>query len=707
MELKKFKRYQGRIISLLKKRSELTTEKEIRQILGVKKHHFPVFEKALDDLVQSRRIVRDSEKKGYQISSQTNSVTGELRITRGGFGFVTAKNNPVDVYVGRDHLNTAFDRDIVEVKLYAKKKGKNLEGFVTKIVERKKIHFVGTFHQTEYYGFVVPDDQRVYRDFFIAKENQKQARDGHKVLVEMQKWDTDHLNPEGKILEIIGFPGEPGVDVTAVAYSFNIPVRFPEEVEKEAGRIEEKITADEIKKRTDLRELVTFTIDPQDARDYDDAISLEKLENGNLLLGVHIADVSYYVAENSKLDVEAFKRGTSTYLVDMVIPMLPEKLSNKICSLTADEDKLTYSCLMEIDRACDVVAYEIVPSLIKSKKRFTYENVQKIFDSGTDGKLQNTLAEMRELSRRLTEKRFEEGGIDFETPEITFELDEKGFPEKIIRKERLESHRLVEEFMLMANKTVAAHIKKISPEKARLPFIYRVHEKPDQEKMKNFFDFLKALEIKFHPVKKVTSFYLQKLLSSIKGTKEEFVIEEVALRSMMKAVYGTDNIGHFGLGFHDYTHFTSPIRRYPDLVVHRLLKKYAVENSVENQSEVLRYLKRVCDQSNTTERTAMEAERESIKKKQVEYISRRIGNEYTGVISGVMSFGIFVELIDTLVEGLVHIKNLEDDFYLYDEKTYTLVGRDSNRLLRLGDEVKIRVDKVSLEDGKVDFMLIG
>ena len=706
MEPKKLKKFQRKIISLLKKQKNSMPEKELRQQLGIKKSNFRLYEQAMHDLLQTRRIVTDTKKGGFLVSSQSNIVSGEVRLTRGGFGFVSVKDEPLDIFISRDHLNTALDKDIVEVKLYAKKKGKNLEGFVTRIIERKRNRFVGTFHQTAYYGFVVPDDTKIYRDFFVAKENQKEAKEGQKVLVGMEKWDTDHLNPEGKILEILGFPGEPGVDVAAVAYSFNISVKFPAGVEEEAALISDKVPADEISKRRDLRAWETFTIDPPDARDFDDAVSLQKLPNGNQLLGVHIADVSHYVREQSKTDREAFQRGTSTYLVDTVIPMLPEKLSNQICSLQPRVDRLTFSCLMELDNTYTVTAYQILPSVINSNKRFSYQEVQDIVDGRTDHALKATLQEMTSLSHRLTEKRFREGGIDFETPEVNFELDDKGFPVKIIRKARLDSHRLVEEFMLLANKTVAAHIRKISPEKNLLPFIYRVHEKPDKEKMGKFFEFLHALEINFQPVKKVTSTWMQNLLSSIKGSKEEFVIEEVALRSMMKAVYGTDNIGHFGLGFDDYTHFTSPIRRYPDLIVHRLLKTYASGPPAHDRLPKTGELKKICDQSNATERTAQEAERESIRQKQTAYISRHIGEQYTGIISGVMSFGIFVELTDTLVEGLVHIKNLDDDFYLYDEKTYRLVGRDTNRLLRLGDEVTIKVEQVNLEEGKVDFTLV-
>jgi ribonuclease R len=361
---------------------------------------------------------------------------------------------------------------------------------------------------------------------------------------------------------------------------------------------------------------------------------------------------------------------------------------------------------MEVTTDGKVVDYSIQPTVINSKRRFSYEEVQHIIDEKKDDPHFSLLNDMMNFSKILTQKRFKEGGIDFETPEVEILLDTKGLPVKIMRKERLDSHRLIEEFMLLANKTVATHIEKQVIREQKLPFIYRIHQMPDDEKMKNFFDFLRALGVKFQPINKVTSMYLQKLLKSIKGTKEEFVIEEIALRSMMKAEYSTDNIGHFGLGFENYTHFTSPIRRYPDLIVHRLLKEYEKKDTKQLKADTINYLKKVCEKSNAMERIALEAERESIKKKQVEYISTKIGEEFHGIISGVMSFGIFVELIETLVEGLVHIKDLDDDYYIYDEKTYTLVGRDTDRILRLGDEVKIKVVRVNPEEGKVDFKLL-
>jgi ribonuclease R len=701
MPSKAQKKIEQEIVSILAKDKNGLSAKQLSAELFIRKKNYHLFQKALNSLIYTHQIFKIKGSKKYRVGTQSRVIQGELRMTKGGFGFVHDEQNDVDVFVGRDHLNTALDLDIVEVKLYAKSRGKSEDGYVTKILERKRKFFVGTFHQTTYYGFVVPDDPKIYRDFFVPKEKQNDAEDGQKVVVNLEKWDSDHLNPEGFITEIIGWPGDAGVDVASVAHSFQLMTSFPENVDTAAQKISSGGLEKEIKGRLDLRNQVCFTIDPEDAKDFDDAVSLEKHPDGTLELGVHIADVSYYVLPDSDIDKEAFKRATSVYLVDRVLPMLPEHLSNELCSLQPQRDRLTMSCFMKLDSNFEVSSYRILPSVINSKNRFTYEEVQDIVNGEKNHSFSDILNSMWRLSKQLTEKRLEEGGIDFETPEVSFDLDQKGFPVAINRKERLDSHRMIEEFMLLANKTVARHVKKISSENQLLPFIYRIHAKPDPEKMLKFFDFLHAFGYKIKPVQKVSAKYFQQIIEKIKGTPEEIIIEEVALRSMMKAVYSTDNVGHFGLGFEDYTHFTSPIRRYPDLVVHRLLKAYASHNATYGIKE----LKKICEQASRMERTALEAERESVRMKQNEYISQHIDEEFDGIISGVTSFGIYVELPETLVEGLVHIRNLEG-YYIYEEKTYTLMNTKTGRKLRLGDPVRIKVTKVNLEAGKVDFKLV-
>lgn len=706
MSRKISKKLQKAIIEYLKQTPGVpVSRKIISHVLGIRKSDYYLFMNSLVALAKSGRIIH-VKKMHYAYPQGTKKLIGELRTTRSGYGFVSVEGQDVDIFVSQPNLNTAFDRDTVEVQLYAASRGKRLEGFVKKIHKRFREFIVGTYHKTDYYSYVVPDDLKIYRDIIVHEEKALHAQNGQKVLVSFDRWEYDQHNPEGTIVEVLGNPDDPGVDVASIAYSFNLPVTFTDQLEKEAKTIPAKPPKQELKNRLDLRKLTCFTIDPADAKDFDDAISLEKLENGNLRLGVHIADVSYYVEENSNIDKEALKRGTSVYLVDRVIPMLPEYLSNNLCSLKPKTDRLTFTCFMEYNENLEVAGYEIYPSVIHSDRRFTYEEVQDIIDGGINDELSDVIKDMHWLSRGLTKKRFESGGIDFETPEVSFILDEKGQPVEIIPRKRLDSHRLVEEFMLAANQTIARHIKKISPQKsALLPFLYRVHEKPDETKMQRFFELLAALEIPFKPIKRISSKFFQEVLNSIKGSNEETVIEEVALRSMMKAVYSEKSIGHFGLGFKDYTHFTSPIRRYPDLMVHRLLKQYAKSTDVKS-SELNKKVKKICQQSSRMERLAIEAERESIKLKQSEYIRKHIGEIFTGLVSGVMSFGIFVELHETFVEGIIPIAEMTDDFYIYDEKTYSMVGRDTDKLIRLGDEVRIRVETVDLEKKSIEFVLL-
>lgn len=699
------KSIQQSILRLLKQNPGIPLpRKQISHFLNIQKKNYHVFEASLNDLVKNGFIHKT--KGSLYVYQSISRLTGELRTARAGYGFVVVEGQEQDIFVAASNMNTAFDRDIVEVQLYAQTSGKRQEGFITQVVKRFREEIVGTYRKTEYYSFVVPDSPKIYRDIVVPENQSLQAKDGQKVLVKFDNWEKEQHNPEGHIIEVLGNADDPGVDIISVAYAFNLPVYFPKKVEQEAAQVRDNITKEDLQGRLDLRDLLCFTIDPIDAKDFDDAVSLEDLPNGNQRLGVHIADVSHFVRPDTELENEAFRRGTSVYLVDRVIPMLPERLSSDLCSLKPNVDRFTFTCFMEIDADLKVVDYHIQPSIINSKRRFNYEEFQEIFDQKKDDRLLPVMEKMFNLSRRITRKRFAEGSIDFETPEVRFVLDEKGQPVEVIPKKRLDSHRLVEEFMLLANKTVAEHIKKISPAKGQvLPFIYRVHEKPDMEKMNKFFNFLKALGIKFKPVKRVTSLYFQSIIESIKGTPEETIIEEVALRSMMKAVYSEKNIGHFGLSFQDYTHFTSPIRRYPDLTVHRMLKAYA-SDEIKDPKQTLKKLRKIAEQSTKMERLAVEAERESIKLKQVEYIKQHLGETFHGLISGVTAYGIYVELEETFIEGFVQMTNMQDDFYIYDEATYSMTGRHTGRQVRLGDRVEIRVESVNLEKREIDFILL-
>lgn len=693
------------ILALLKQHpGSKLPRKQISHFLKIKKQNYHIFEASLNKLVKDGVVKKGAGNKyGYH---QVSRFTGELVTARAGFGFVVVPDLEEDIFVSRSNLNTAFDRDTVEVQLYAKTRGKRLEGFIVNVVNRFRSEIVGTFRETDYYSYIIPDSPKIYRDIVVPANKTLGAKDGQKVLVTFDNWDNAQHNPEGHIIEVLGDADAPGVDIVSVAYSYNLPVKFSKKLEAEAAKAPKRISTKEIEKRLDLRDLLCFTIDPHDAKDFDDAVSLEKLENGNQRLGVHIADVSHFVEADSVLDKEAFNRGTSVYLVDRVIPMLPENLSNNLCSLRPNVNRLAFTCFMELDAKLNVVNYQIKPSVIKSKKRFTYEAFQELYESQKDSPYLEAANAMFKLSKKLTAQRFEKGGIDFETPEVKFELDEKGQPVKIIPKVRMDSHRLVEEFMLMANQTVAKHIYNISPNRnTPLPFLYRIHEKPSMDKMTNFYTFLKAIGVKVKAPKKISSKFFQDVLSSIKGSAEESIIEHVALRSMMKAVYSSKNEGHFGLSFEYYTHFTSPIRRYSDLIVHRLLKQYAGKE-MEAPKKLQKKIDEICEQTSKMERLAIEAERESIKLKQCEYITRHIDEQFHGIISGVTAYGIYVEIMENHIEGFVQMTNMLDDYYIYDEASYSMTGKHTGRHIRLGDQVEIRVKAVNLEKREIDFTLL-
>jgi ribonuclease R len=674
---------------------------------------FRLLSRALNELYQEKSIERQNRKRyGHTVPPSSQRLKGVLSFYQSTATVRLLPPAEGKIMIPSRFVGTALDGDTVSVAPLAHTADREhesdelVEGEIIEVIERSGKPIVGILEKGKHFFFVVPDSKKVERDIYIPKEKTKGAKPGQKVVACIDFWESRNLNPEGHVIEVIGKSGDVGVEMTAVAREFQLPLHFPKGVLSETETIPDTISSEEIKKRVDLRELVCFTIDPEDAKDFDDAVSLEVLPNGNYRLGVHIADVSHYVREHTALDAEAYKRGTSVYLADEVIPMLPEKLSNNLCSLRPHEDRLAYSALMTVTRQGAVKEYDIVKSVIHSKHRFTYEDVQQIITTG-HGKFAEEIKQMHALSQTLLKKRLREGSIDFESLETKFRFNEKGEPTQIVKKERLDAHRLVEDFMLLANQVVAKHIGLVRKEEHARPFIYRIHDAPPPDKLNDLASFVEHLGYSLNVKSGITSRALQKLLNDVKGKEEENVINEVAIRSMAKAIYSESNIGHFGLGFKYYTHFTSPIRRYPDLIVHRLLDEYNRKVTLKRAGQLSATLPEICKYSSDRERVAMEAERASVKVMRVEYMKRHLGDEFDAIISGVTNFGLFVEITDSLVEGLIRVRDMEDDYYTYDEKHYALIGRRTKKRYRLGDKVRIQVVRVNPEDRQIDFILVN
>ncbi|HTY11775.1 MAG TPA: ribonuclease R [Bacteroidota bacterium] len=658
-----------------------------------------------------RKVLSHSRGKGYSRRPLEQTVRGMLSMSKQKYGFVTVPGSAFgEIYIGPKSLGTALDGDTVDVSLFApdrnkKRADEKIEGEIVRVISRAHDEFVGTLEQSKNFYFVVIDDRKIPRDIYVAPDALNGARPGDKVVVAFESWESDLQNPEGRIVEVIGRSGDSGAEVASVIKAFRLPTSFPRDVESFVKDIAETIAEEEIARRRDLRAVTCFTIDPDDAKDFDDAVSIEPLGPGAYRLGVHIADVSAYVKEGTALDAEAFNRGTSVYLANQVVPMLPEKLSNDLCSLKPNVDRLAYSCIMDVSEKGKVKDYEIVKSVINSKRRFTYEDVEHILDAGK-GEHADALKALWSLARALKEKRMKNGSIDFDSPEAKFRYDDRGKPVEVRIKQRLKSHQLVEECMLLANYTVAAHVGKKKKEEDVSPFVYRIHDSPDREKIRELSVFVEKFGYSLNVSESVSSKDLQKLLDRVRGTPEENVINEVSLRAMAKAVYSERNIGHFGLAFDYYTHFTSPIRRYPDLVVHRMLDEYAKGMPHARRKHFIETLPRVCKWSSDRERVAMEAERASVKVMQAEYMKQHLGDEFEGVISGVTNYGMYVEINDLLVEGMIHVRNIGDDYYEHDEKHYSLVGRRTGRTFRLGDSIAVKVVSVNVENKEIDFACV-
>jgi ribonuclease R len=640
-------------------------------------------------------------KRYLRPKSKPDKLIGVLKISdKVNYGFVLMDDESLgDIFIPERYLGTAFDGDTVEVELFARKRGKSAEGKVIEVVKRSREEIVGVLRKSKSFYFVSPDDRSIHRDIYISGKFLNNAVDGDKVSVKNIDWTNPLLNPEGEIAEVLGKAGTYDAEIASIAKEIGLSFKFPSEVLTAAEKITVQVPEAELEKRLDLRNEQIVTIDPDDAKDFDDAVSLKKLDNGNYELGIHIADVSHYVRKDSVIYDEALRRGNSVYLVAKVIPMLPESLSNNICSLVPNEDRLTYSVIAEITPVGKIISYDIRKSIINSKHRFTYKEVQKILDDGK-GEYFDLLYHLNKLARTLRRKRTQKGSINFHTPEVEFKLNEQGEPLNIEIKVLLESHSLIEEFMLLANQVVAGHIVTMNDELAE-QFVYRIHDLPDQEKLAEFASFVRSLGFSFNPKAATKSKQFQNLLEEVKGTDEEAVVNEVAIRSMAKAVYSTNNIGHYGLAFENYTHFTSPIRRFADLIVHMLIFDFIETGTLNSFSK--EELEEICDHISAQERKAINAERLSVKLKQIEYLQNKTGEKFPGIISGITNFGIFIQLNENLAEGLVRLSTIENDFYIFDEKNHSLVGRDTGKRYRLGDKVYVKLVRTDKERRMIDF----
>jgi len=653
-------------------------------------------------LLEKKAEVYQSRAKKYMLLINSHLKVGKFIGNRKGFGFVEVTGEQ-DIFIAKPDTNGAIHGDTVVIEVT--KKNFKPEGRILSIVNRENKLYVGEFYYAKKKGHIIFDDNKISIEIEIDENKTMNAMDGHKVIVKIG--DKIKANTyKGEVVKIIGHKNDPGVDILSVIAKYGFSDKFSDEVMKELDDIPNEIDENDIKNRRDLREEEIFTIDGDDAKDLDDAVSLKILENGNYFLGVHIADVSYYVKENSEIDKEAFNRATSVYLVDRVLPMLPHKLSNGICSLNGGVDRFAVSCTMEINDKGDVVSYDIFPSVINSKLRMTYKKVNDILEKNIVDEaykpFEQTLRKMKELSDILRENKDKRGYIDFDIPEAKILVDEKGVPTDVVLRERGKGEMLIEDFMIVANETVATHINYLT-----LPFIYRIHGEPNQEKLNSFLNFTGALGYKITgKLKKSSPKSVQMLLNSLKDKEEFQILSTILLRSMQKAVYSESNIGHFGLGSTCYTHFTSPIRRYPDTTVHRLLRTYIFENKMDNRTIEIMNEKMpfIAEHTSEKEVDAIECEREVDDMKMAEYMEKHIGEKFTGRISGVMNFGIFVEL-DNLIEGLIKIENLDDDFYIYDEENYRLIGRRNKKQYRLGDKIDVTVLNASKQTKTIDFIL--
>ena len=649
-------------------------------------------------VMEKEEIIELVERGKYRYIPDFSLFTGKVEFTQRGAAFVLVDELDEDIYVSKSLTGMALNGDTVTVELIRQKKGSRLEGKIIEVVERARTEFVGTVQRMKKFAFVIPDNSRVHVDFFVTLDNLNKAKDGDKVIVDILDWPISAPNPNGKVSKILGKAGEHNTEMHAIVAEFGFKTDFEKNVIADADGFPDNISQAEIKKRKDLRQTLTFTIDPVDAKDFDDAISYKKLDNGNHEVGVHIADVSHYVRPNSALDDEAYERATSVYLVDRTIPMLPERISNHLCSLKPNVDRLAFAVIFELDNNAKIVNYWVGKTVIHSDRRFSYEEAQEVIE-GKSKEYKTEIQLLNQLAHKLRDQRFKNGAISFESDEFRFKLDENGKPIEVIKKVRVDAHKMIEDYMLLANKTVAKHV--YTKIKKTLP--YRVHESPNTEKMAFFIQTAKKFGYNIDTKSNAAiSSSINSMVERSEGKVEANILHPLAIRSMEKAVYTTKDTYHFGLNFDYYTHFTSPIRRYPDLIVHRLLFDYLNKKPAPNSEDI----EKACKHSSQMEQKATQAERASSKYKQIEYLSDYIGEEFDGIISGVTEWGIFVELKDNHCEGMVRISDMKGDFYEFYEKDLSVVGRRTGRRYTFGDAVKVRVKKTNMNKRTADFSLI-
>ncbi|MDB5155931.1 MAG: Ribonuclease [Mucilaginibacter sp.] len=650
-----------------------------------------------------KQTLKEVSPGKFQLIELKTFVEGKVDLTNDGSAFIVTEDpDESDIFVAPRKLRNALNGDRVKVYVYAKSKGKRQEGEVIEILQRAKMEFTGIVKLSDRYAFFIPDDRKMMHDIFIPMGELNGAKNGIKAVAEITDWPAQAKNPVGRIKHILGNQGENDTEMNAILAEYGFPLSFPAEVEHDAEAIAADITSQEIAKRRDFRNVTTFTIDPFDAKDFDDAISFKILDNGNYEVGVHIADVSHYIIPDSALDKEAFDRGTSVYLVDRVIPMLPERLSNGLCSLRPNEDKLCFAAVFELDEKANIVTEWFGKTVINSNRRFTYEEAQEVIET-KQGDYTSEILKLNELAYILRDRKFKNGAISFETTEVKFILDDKGKPTGVYVKERKDAHKLIEDFMLLANRKVAEFVSNKGKGKQKYTFVYRAHDAPKPDAIASFANFAARFGYKINTKSdKETAKSLNFLMEDVEGKKEQNVLTHLAIRSMAKAIYTTKTSSHYGLAFDHYTHFTSPIRRYPDVMVHRLLQHYLDGG----QSVNAEHYEKLCQHSSQMEKKAADAERASVKYKQAEFLKDQVGTVYSGVISGVTEWGMYVEIIENKCEGMIRLRDISDDFYTLDEKNYAIIGQRKKKVYQLGDEVQIRVKNVDLTKKQIDFSLV-